>query len=75
MSTIKYKSCPWCGSAPISKAEPLLGYTGNYIYYIQCSECGAVAPRGKLTDIYMSEEKARELATKRWNHRADDPEL
>lgn len=69
------KQCPWCGATGSYHKEPLWhgshGYVGNYEYYIQCSNpfCGAIAPNGKVDDIYREEMIAREEAIIKWNTR------
>ena len=79
---MKLKLCPWCGSSAIFKQEPLwqelpygtIGYIGNYGYYVQCSntKCGAIAPFGKMIDINISPEQAKEKAINKWNDRKSD---
>ena len=80
------KRCPWCGSHASLIKEKLWqehsyngqitthGYVGNYQYYILCDneECWAVAPNGKIDDIYRSPEEAIRIAKETWQRRADD---
>ena len=77
MDEAKIKKCPWCKSKAKFHIDPLWsepyhrGYYGNFEYYVQCSSkiCGAIAPHGKIDDIYRSPEEATELAIKIWNTR------
>ena len=76
--------CPWCQSVASLTQTPLWqeyeyngrkethGYTGNYEYYVQCSniECLAIAPGGKIDDIYRAPEDAMRIAKEIWNRRA-----
>lgn len=82
------KLCPWCGSHASLIQDKLWqehsyngqtithGYVGNYEYYVCCdnNECWAVAPNGKIDDIYRSPEEAIRLAKEAWQRRAYDKE-
>ena len=79
------KPCPWCGSGPILREEPLWhespnggthGYVGAYEYYYQCSneECNAIAPYGKFNTIYDTSDTAKLKAREAWQTRADSYE-
>lgn len=75
------RPCPWCGSSAILSIEKLWettnghtsGYVGNYCYYLKCCnpECGAIAPNGKIVDIYITPAEAEAKAIIRWNQRGD----
>ena len=77
MDEIKIKKCPWCKNKAKLCINPLWNDPyhrrcyGNFEYYVQCSSkiCGAIAPHGKINDIYCSPEEAKELAIKIWNTR------
>lgn len=80
------KPCPWCGSVPILKEDPMWtvhtyqghtvshGYVGAYEYYYQCSneECNAIAPYGKFNTIYDTSDTAKLKAREAWQTRADN---
>lgn len=69
------KTCPWCNGSGILREDPLWhnghGYIGNYNHYVQCSQCGAISPHGKVDDIYRSTDEAIALAIKWWNERGN----
>lgn len=72
------KKCPWCGSQGHLTFDSLekpngRGYPGNYLFYIKCTNdlCGAIAPYGKVDDIYRSTQEAVDKAVKIWNAREE----
>ena len=70
-----YKPCPWCGGSASFHIDSMekpggRGYPGNFVYYVKCDRCGAVAPNGKLSDIYRAPETARRMAIDNWNKRS-----
>ena len=69
VSSITIKSCPWCGSSASLVTESINGYPGNFEYYIKCTKCEAIAPKGKFNDISLSVEEAKHKALDAWNRR------
>ena len=81
-----FKLCPWCGSHASLIKDKLWqehsyngqtithGYVGNYEYYIRCDndDCWAVAPNGRIDDIYRSSEEAIRMAKEAWQRRANN---
>ena len=69
------KNCPWCKHFASIKKESLggprgTGYPGNFLYWVECTHCGATAPRNpKTDDIYRSPEEAQMEAIKYWNEK------
>ncbi len=69
------KPCPFCGTIPIIRKNPLWrvggqGYYGCYEFDIHCDECGCRINMIGVNTIYNTEEEAKENAIKIWNRRA-----
>ena len=81
---IELKPCPWCGSSGLFIQEPLwqetsfatTGYYGSYCYYVKCCNpnCNAIAPNGKVVDVYIKSEEAQRRAIENWNIRGYNDE-
>ena len=70
------KKCPWCGSPGDWIIDSLdkgngRGYPGCCLIYVRCtnSECRAIAPNGKIDDIYRTKQEAIKIAASKWNER------
>ena len=72
------KTCPWCGHDGVLKCDSLgkpngRGYPGHFLFYVECSNdvCSAIAPYGKVDDLYRSTKEAITKAVKIWNTREE----
>lgn len=67
------KNCPWCKRSALIKQEDLsgprgTGYPGCFLYWVECTYCGARAPgNSKIDDIYRTPDEARIKAIDYWN--------